>query len=67
MRSTIWKMTLKGLVKKLTNGQGVDVVQEMVGGDVFKKSVRRVEAFGSDNCNGLCQYGPKEVESIIMV
>jgi NADPH2:quinone reductase len=34
------------LVKKLTNGQGVDVVQEMVGGDVFKKSVRVLKPLG---------------------
>ena len=34
------------LVKKLTDGQGVDVVQEMVGGDVFKKSVRVLKPLG---------------------
>jgi NADPH2:quinone reductase len=33
-------------VKKLTDGQGVDVVQEMVGGDVFKKSVRVLKPLG---------------------
>ena len=33
-------------VKKLTDSQGVDVVQEMVGGDVFKKSVRVLKPLG---------------------
>ena len=33
-------------VKKLTNSQGVDVVQEMVGGEVFKKSVRVLKPLG---------------------
>ena len=33
-------------VMKLTNGQGVDVIQEMVGGDVFKKSVRVLKPLG---------------------
>ena len=33
-------------VMKLTNGQGVDVIQEMVGGDVFNKSVRVLKPLG---------------------
>ena len=33
-------------VMKLTDGQGVDVIQEMVGGDVFKKSVRILKPLG---------------------
>ena len=33
-------------VMKLTGGQGVDVIQEMVGGDVFKKSVRVLKPLG---------------------
>ena len=33
-------------VMKLTDGQGVDVIQEMVGGDVFKKSVRVLKPLG---------------------
>ena len=33
-------------VMKLTDDQGVDVIQEMVGGDVFKKSVRVLKPLG---------------------